>query len=186
MTIRVWHLGLPLLLLLVGGAFYVTHGTSEPVAAPATVAQAAVTTTTPAPAEPATARGASSSASTATGQYAADATHATDTIRVLRVDIDSYAGDNVPGGRSDPDGSHSDSGYAGMTIAILHSVYDQSIPVDTWVNPSDPGYPAGIASVATTKNTYCAVSKSGSVYAWEIAPSGITGWSTSLESVCRT
>jgi hypothetical protein len=170
MTIRVWHLGLPLLLILVAGAFYVTHGTAHSVA----------TTTTPA-----TGASRSGTTSAATDQGSSDVSAAEGNVRVLGLSIESYAADNTPGGRNDPDGNHSDSGYTGMTIAILRREYDQGTPAYDWVNPTDSGYPAGIARVAPTKRNYCAVSKVGSVYAWQLGPKGVIKASTNPASVCR-
>ena len=196
MTVRVWHLGLPLILILAGGAFYVTHGTPGSVAPSTAVgaslaarlAQPVATPTTPATPQPVTAGTPSGASSAISGQYGPDATYAMDMLRALGPDIDSYAADNVPGGGNDPDRSHSDSGYTGMTMAILHRVYDQATPPNTWVNPSDPGYPAGLRGVVPSKNAYCIVSKRGSVYAWKSWPSNATGWvagTANIQNVCR-
>ena len=167
MTIRVWHLGMPLLLILAGAAFYVTHGTTNSVA----------TTTTTGARRP----GAMSAATIQPGALSA----AQANVSTLGVSIESYVEDNTPGGRNDPDGNHSDSGYTGMTIAILRSLYDQATPSYDWVNPTDAGFPAGIAHVAPTERTYCAISKVGNVYGWQFGPKGAIKTSTNPASVCR-
>ena len=153
MTIRVWHLGLSLLLILAVGGFYVTHQTSVPA-----------TTTPPA--------------------SSSDASNAEANVRSLGTSIASYAADNTPGGKNDPNANHSDSGYTGMTIALVR-VYDQAIPSYDWVNPTDSGYPAGVTAVTPTQTTYCAISKVGSTYAWQLGPTGTIRSSTSPASVCH-
>jgi hypothetical protein len=170
MVIRVWHLGVLLLLIVVAGGFYVMHGTAPSAA-----------TTTP----PATDASRTGTTSAAAGQGSFDAQSAEGNVRTLIPSIEAYAYDNTPGGRNDPDRNHSDRGYTGMTIAIVRSHYDQATPSYDWVNPSDSGFPAGVARVAPTKRDYCAISKVGRVYAWRLGPEGLIKTSTSASSVCR-
>jgi hypothetical protein len=170
MIVRVWHLGLVLLLIVLVGGFYVTHGTAPSVA-----------TTTP----PATDASRTSTTSAAAGQGSLDAQAAEANVRTLIPSIESYAADNTPGNPNDPNRNHSDRGYTGMTIAIVRRTYDQATPSYDWVNPSDSGYPAGTAHVAPTKRNYCSISKVGRVYAWQLGPRGVIKTSTSAASVCR-
>src|SRR5437899_12812498 len=65
-------------------------------------------------------------------------------IRAVLPDVESYNADNVPSGTSDPNGTGApglvnaaditDSGYTGMTVAILKAAYDQAFPAGVWVN----------------------------------------------------
>src|SRR3989440_10687877 len=50
-------------------------------------------------------------------------------VRSLLPSVESYNADNNPGSTNDPDAATSttDSGYAGMTIALLKTNYDQAI-----------------------------------------------------------
>src|SRR5258705_13060185 len=57
-------------------------------------------------------------------------------IRAVLPDVESYNADNVPAGTSDPNmtgapglvnaADATDSGYTGMTVAILRAAYDQA------------------------------------------------------------
>jgi type II secretion system protein G len=59
-------------------------------------------------------------------------------VRAVLPDIESYNADNTVGNTTnDPDGAtdttHSDSGYQGMTAALLKSGYDQAFPSGVWI-----------------------------------------------------
>jgi hypothetical protein len=157
MVVRVWHLGLLLFLVVLLGGYYVTHGSTP-----------------------------SGAAGGGADQGSTDVMNAEANLRSLAVSIESYVADNTPHGRNDPDRNHSDSGYTGMTIAIVRNQYDKAIPSFDWVDPSDPGYPAGVARVTPTKSSFCAISKSGSVYAWQLGPKGAIKTSTNVALVCRS
>src|SRR5436305_4516549 len=51
-------------------------------------------------------------------------------VRAVLPDIESYNADNTPGAGAgvDPDASSTDSGYQGITAALLKSKYDQAFP----------------------------------------------------------
>jgi type IV pilus assembly protein PilA len=108
----------------------------------------------------------------------ADKSAAQANIRAVLPDIESYNADNVPGGTNDPDTATSttDSGYDGMTAALLKSNYDAAFPASVWVNPNDPSFPAAVTTHVTPAGgataTYCAVAQSGNWYAYKLGPSG--------------
>jgi type IV pilus assembly protein PilA len=105
-------------------------------------------------------------------------------IRAVIPDIESYNADNTVGNTTnDPDGAtdttHSDSGYQGMTAALLKSAYDQAFPSGVWViGSTDVGGAAaptgtGITANGTLSTTnYCVVAQNGSWYAWKWGPGG--------------
>ena len=68
----------------------------------------------------------------------ANKTAAAANVRSLIPSVESYNADNVPAGTNDPDASTTDSGYTGMTIALLQSNYDQAIPATDFVNNATP------------------------------------------------
>jgi prepilin-type N-terminal cleavage/methylation domain-containing protein len=123
-------------------------------------------------------------------------------IRAVLPDVESYNADNVPSGKNDPNGSSTptngvasgavdttDSGYNGMTTAILKAQYDQAFPSQVWVAPGDSGvtgYPSGIATVTAGPKNYCVVSQNGNWYAWKLGPGGTISVSTTLSAVCAT
>jgi type IV pilus assembly protein PilA len=123
-------------------------------------------------------------------------------IRAVLPDVESYNADNVPSGKNDPNGSSTptngvasgavdttDSGYNGMTTAILKAQYDQAFPSQVWVAPGDSGvtgYPSGIATVTAGPKNYCAVSQNGNWYAWKLGPGGTISVSTSVAAVCAS
>jgi hypothetical protein len=152
MVVRVWHLGVLVLLVLLMLGYYVTQGSS----------------------------GAGGGQAQATATVGAN-------IRTLEPSIASYNTDNVPDGKNDPNADKKDSGYTGMTIAILRSKYDQAISTtEDWVNPTDPGFPAGVVKVTPSKTTYCAVSMVDSVYAWQLGHDGVIKTSTTPSAVCAS
>jgi type IV pilus assembly protein PilA len=115
-------------------------------------------------------------------------------IRAVLPDIESYNADNTVGNTTnDPDGAtdttHSDSGYQGMTAALLKSNYDQAFPSSVFVFPGDAttaGAPSGtgITAVGTAPTDYCVVSTNGSWYAWKLGPGGTILAGTTLNNVC--
>jgi len=67
-------------------------------------------------------------------------------IRAVLPDVESYNADNVPSGTADPNmvgapgvvvGQESavDSGYTGMTVAIIKAAYDQAFPTGVEEGP---------------------------------------------------
>jgi type IV pilus assembly protein PilA len=110
-------------------------------------------------------------------------------VRAVLPDIESYNADNDPGSSNDPDASTTDSGYQGMTAALLKSKYDQAFPSATWIFPGDgsvSGAPtgAGITAVGTTAKDYCVVTQNGSWYAWKLGPGGQNLVGQTLDNVC--
>jgi hypothetical protein len=104
-------------------------------------------------------------------------------------DIESYNADNNVGSTSDPDASATDSGYQGMTAALLKSKYDQAFPAAVFTFPGDAattGAPAGagITAVGTTATDYCVVSQNGSWYAWKLGPGGTILVGQTLANIC--
>jgi type IV pilus assembly protein PilA len=106
----------------------------------------------------------------------ADKSAAQANIRATLPDIESYNADNVPGGANDPNPTTTDSGYDGMTAALLKAKYDAAFPSNVWVNPNDPAFPAAVTTHVTpvggASANYCAVAQSGNWYAWKLGPSG--------------
>jgi type IV pilus assembly protein PilA len=115
-------------------------------------------------------------------------------IRAVLPDVESYNADNTVGNTTnDPDGAtdttHSDSGYQGMTAALLKSDYDQAFPSSVFTFPGDAGTAGaptgtGITAVGTTPTDYCIVSTNGSWYAWKLGPGGSILVGTTLNNVC--
>ena len=105
-------------------------------------------------------------------------------VRAVIPDIESYNADNTVGNTTnDPDGAtdttHSDSGYQGMTAALLKSQYDQAFPSAVWViGSADVGGAAAPTGTGITTNgalsatNYCVVAQNGSWYAWKWGPGG--------------
>src|ERR671937_355738 len=95
-------------------------------------------------------------------------------IRAVLPDIESYNADNTVGNTTnDPDAAtdttHSDSGYQGMTAALLKSNYDQAFPPAVWiigaVDATGAAAPTGTgitAAGAPTQTSYCLVAQNGS------------------------
>ena len=120
-------------------------------------------------------------------------------IRAVLPDVESYNADNVPAGTADPDatgapglvgaGSSIDSGYTGMTVAIIKTAYDQAFPASVWVNPASVdvagAMPGTITSAVTAgPTTYCIVSQNGNWWAWKKGPGGILRVSSDANDVC--
>lgn len=120
-------------------------------------------------------------------------------VRSLFPAIESYKIDNTPGGQNDPDAQlggpiapnafTTDSGYTGMTVNLLRNNYDNEIPGTDWVNPTDSGYPIGVARVYPNATHYCAISQVGDWYAWTLGPTpgptGLINGSQDPAAVCR-
>jgi type IV pilus assembly protein PilA len=119
----------------------------------------------------------------------ADKSAAQANVRAVLPDVESYNADNVPNGTNDPDPATSttDSGYSGMTVALLKA-YDQAFPGTVFVDKAEAGYPAALAAVGTTpgQTTYCIVSQSGNWYAWKKGPGGVIKASSTAADVCQT
>ena len=121
----------------------------------------------------------------------ADKSAAQANIRATLPDIESYNADNVPGGTNDPDSATSttDSGYDGMTAALLKASYDAAFPTSVWVNPNDPSFPAAVTTHVTpvggSAANYCAVAQSGNWYAWKLGPSGTIKTDSVGANVCK-
>ncbi len=121
-------------------------------------------------------------------------------IRAVLPDIESYNADNTPGNTSnDPDdtahggsdATHSDSGYTGMTAALLKSNYDQAFPASLWIMGStdvnNAAAPTGTGWTGSpTQTNYCVVAQNGSWYAWKLGPGGTILVGTTLANVCTT
>jgi type IV pilus assembly protein PilA len=121
----------------------------------------------------------------------ADKSAAQANIRAVLPDIESYNADNVPGSTNDPDSatSTSDSGYDGMTAALLKASYDAAFPSSVWVNFNDPSFPAAVtthvAPAGGSAATYCAVAQSGNWYAWKLGPANPIKVDTVGANVCK-
>jgi type IV pilus assembly protein PilA len=118
-------------------------------------------------------------------------------VRAVLPDIESYNADNTVGNTtSDPDGAtdttHANSGYTGMTAALLKSDYDQAFPPSVWIigsaDASGAAAPTGtgITALGTTPTAtdYCVVAQNGSWYAWKHGPGGNILVSQTLNNVC--
>jgi type II secretion system protein G len=117
-------------------------------------------------------------------------------IRAVLPDIESYNADNTVGNATnDPDGAtdttHSDSGYQGMTAALLKSNYDQAFPAGVWiigsndVNGATPPTGTGITNNgALSVTNYCVVAQNGSWFAWKLGPGGTIKVDTVANNIC--
>ena len=121
----------------------------------------------------------------------ADKSAAQANVRAVLPDVESYNADNVPGApaASDPDfaTSNSDTGYAGMTSALLTSKYDQAFPKTVWVASGDTGFPATTPAITMTTATatdYCVVSQSGNWFAYKRGPGGLIKATSDPAAVC--
>ena len=118
----------------------------------------------------------------------ANKTAAAANVRSLIPSVESYNADNVPSGANDPDAATSttDSGYAGMTLALLKSTYDQAIPATDYVNNANPKVEAtGVtATAALNATSYCVYSQVGNWYAYKLNPAGTIIQTTDPTVVC--
>jgi type IV pilus assembly protein PilA len=118
----------------------------------------------------------------------ANKTAAAANVRSLIPSVESYNADNVPSGPNDPDAATSttDSGYAGMTLALLKSTYDQAIPATDYVNNANPKVEAtGVtATAALNATSYCVYAQVGNWYAYKLNPAGTIIQTTAPTAVC--
>jgi type IV pilus assembly protein PilA len=115
----------------------------------------------------------------------ADKSAAQANVRAVLPDIESYNADNVPGGANDPNASTTDTGYDGMTKALLASKYDAAFPASVWVANGDTGKPSAVTiPTPAAPSTYCVVAQSGNWYAWKLGPSGQIKTSSTGTDVC--
>ena len=117
-------------------------------------------------------------------------------VRAVLPDVESYNADNTVGNTTnDPDAAtdttHSNSGYQGMTAALLKSDYDQAFPPSVWiigaVDATGAAAPTGTAITtagAPTATTYCLVAQNGNYYAWKLGPGGTIKVDTVVNNVC--
>jgi type IV pilus assembly protein PilA len=117
-------------------------------------------------------------------------------VRAVLPDIESYNADNTVGNTTnDPDAAtdatHSDSGYQGMTAALLKSTYDQAFPSAVWIiGSADVGGAAAPTGTGITANgalsttNYCVVAQNGSWYAWKWGPGGTIKVDTQKNNIC--
>ena len=114
-------------------------------------------------------------------------------VRAVLPDIESYNADNTVGAAvgTDPDASATDSGYQGMTAALLKSKYDQAFPPAVWITPAVdgtgtamPAFTAAGATAAPGATTYCIAAQNGNYYAWKLGPGGTIKVDTVLATVC--
>ena len=107
-------------------------------------------------------------------------------IRSLVPSIETYNADNI-GSSTDVDGSAATTGYAGMTMSLLQSKYDQSLKVGAgafeFVNSADTGSLVPVANNPTTTG-YCAVAQVSNWYAWKAGPAGDIKASTDVSLLC--
>ncbi|MHB8470082.1 MAG: prepilin-type N-terminal cleavage/methylation domain-containing protein [Gaiellaceae bacterium] len=108
----------------------------------------------------------------------AKSTAASADVRSLVDSIEAYSADNT-GSSTDVDGNAATTGYAGMTLALLQSKYDQSLTVGTgqfeFVSSNDTTTTPPVTSLVPSTNnpttsTYCAVAQVGTAVAWKAGP----------------
>ena len=113
-------------------------------------------------------------------------------VRAVLPDIESYNADNTVGADPavDPDGVSTNSGYIGMTAALLKTKYDQAFPPAVWIAASADGaataFPSGFAAgaIAPITTNYCVVAQNGNYYAWKLGPGGSIRVDTVVGNVC--
>ena len=96
-----------------------------------------------------------------------------------------YATDNYPNANNDPDSatSKTDSGYAGMTTALL-AQYDASASKEGYVNNSGVEASGVTVRAALDATHYCLYSVQGRWYAYQLNPTGAILVTTNLASLC--
>ena len=114
----------------------------------------------------------------------ANKTAAAANVRSLIPSVESYNADNVPSGANDPNAVTTDSGYTGMTIALLKTNYDQAIPASDYVNNSGTDVATVTATAALDATHYCVYSAVGNWFAWKLNPDGQIYESTDATHVC--
>jgi type IV pilus assembly protein PilA len=90
-------------------------------------------------------------------------------VRALIPSVESFNSDNT-GTAGDVDSTASTSGYQGMDLNILKSVYDQSIDV-TATSP----YSINPTGFTATSTDYCATATIGGWTAFKHGPAGVIG-----------
>jgi type IV pilus assembly protein PilA len=118
-------------------------------------------------------------------------------VRAVLPDVESYNADNTVGNTTnDPDGAtdttHSNSGYTGMTSALLKSDYDQAFPPSVWVigavDATGAAAPTGTAITALgttpTATVYCLVAQNGNYFAWKHGPGCTIKVDTVANNIC--
>ena len=120
-------------------------------------------------------------------------------VRAVLPDVESYNADNTVGNTTnDPDGAtdttHSNSGYKGMTAALLKSDYDQAFPPSVWIIGSVDASAAGAAAptgtaisalgTTPTATDYCLVAQNGNYFAWKHGPGGTIKVDTIKNNIC--
>ena len=90
-------------------------------------------------------------------------------VRALVPSVESFNSDNT-GTAGDVDASATTSGYQGMTLDLLKSVYDQSI--DNTANSPYSINPSGFSASATD---YCVTATIGGWTAYKHGPAGTIG-----------
>ena len=103
-------------------------------------------------------------------------------VRALVPSVESFNSDNT-GTAGDVDASASTSGYQGMTLDLLKSVYDQAI--DNSVNSPYSINPSGFTASATD---YCITATIGGWTAYKHGPAGtigVTKQSSFTASACQ-
>ena len=113
----------------------------------------------------------------------ANKTAAAASIRTIIPDVEAYSADNFSGAPATQDPnfatSNTDSGYTGLTLAILKSKYDASISTAgyTWNDGYTPS--------PDTASDYCVVATNGVWYAAKKGPDGaITTGKTLTKNTC--
>ena len=92
-------------------------------------------------------------------------------VRALIPSVESYNSDNT-GTASDVDALASTTGYQGMTLAVLKSVYDQSVDANASTTPYTIN-PTGFSPTDTTGvSDYCVTATVGGWTAFKHGPAG--------------
>jgi type IV pilus assembly protein PilA len=89
-------------------------------------------------------------------------------VRALIPSVESWNSDNN-GVAGDVDGSAATSGYQGMTLTLLKSVYDQSIDD----NPATTVFSVTPTGFTTTSTDYCATATVGGWVGYKHGPAGV-------------
>jgi type IV pilus assembly protein PilA len=107
---------------------------------------------------------------------------------LLAIAVPSYLSTSAPGLVNAAD--ITDSGYTGMTVAILKAAYDQAFPAGVWVNTAAvdaaAALPSTVTGVTASATNYCIVSQNGNWWAWKKGPGGVLKTSSTASAVCAT
>jgi type IV pilus assembly protein PilA len=119
----------------------------------------------------------------------ANKTAAMSDVRSLIPSVEAFNADND--GTASGSGGAGNTGYKGMTLALLQSKYDASLSVGAatefeWVNSGDANFPAGVTMPAGLPSTssYCAIASVGNWYAYKLGPAGTIKATQTAASVC--